>query len=192
MRGGPLFGVPNSPGIVLEDGYVLPPPPTLGMPGVWRDLSVLVASKGAPLPQWCIKCNEPTHGLVLKRKLRWHHPAIYLLVLINLLVYFIVALIIGKTATVEVGLCERHMAQRRRNIWITLVLFFLGVAGLVLAAIANDGTYLLVAGILLIAAIIYAIIVARVVIPSKIDDKFVWLKGINKDYLNQLPQWPGV
>jgi hypothetical protein len=37
-------------GIVLEDGYVLPPPPSLGTEGVWRDKATLVMSRDARLP----------------------------------------------------------------------------------------------------------------------------------------------
>ena len=193
VRGGPLFGVPISQGIVLEDGYVLPPPPTVGMPGsgVWRDKSILVMSKGAALPQRCVKCNEPTHGLVLKRKLSWHHPAIYLIILVALLVYLIVALFLRKNAIVEVGLCEKHLARRRQGVLIIWLLFLVGVAGFIMAMVAADATYLLAGLVFFLAAIIFGLISVRVVVPSKIDDKFVWLKGVNKDYLNQLPQWPG-
>lgn len=62
-------------GIVLEDGYVLPPPPSVGLPnsGVWRDRSTLVMSKDAQLPDPCVKCNAFTVGR-LRRKFAWHHP----------------------------------------------------------------------------------------------------------------------
>lgn len=189
----PRAVTPAPQGIVLEDGYVLPPPPTVGMPGsgVWRDKSTLVMSQGVALPDRCIKCNEPAHGFRLKRKLTWHHPAIYLLILVAVLIYLIVSLILRKRAIVEIGLCERHLAKRRKNLLVTWLLFLLGVAGFIMAAVAEDGTYALVGTILLLCAIIYALAVVRVVAPSKIDDKFVWLRGVNKDYLNQLPQWRG-
>lgn len=190
--GGPLFGVPSGQGIVLPDGYVLPPPPASEVgAGIWRDKSILVMSKGATLPPWCVKCNEPTHGLVLKRKLSWHHPAIYLLILINLLVYFIVGMVLRKTAPVEIGLCEKHLARRRRNIWITWLLFVFGVLGFIMAALAEDPAPLLLGIGFILAAIIFAVVSIRVVMPTKIDDKFVWLKGVNKDYLDQFPEWPG-
>ena len=66
-------------GIVLEDGYVLPPPPSVGLPnsGVWRDRSTLVMSKDSQLPDRCVKCNAFTVGR-LRRKFAWHHPAIYI------------------------------------------------------------------------------------------------------------------
>lgn len=194
MVGAPLFGVSNSSGIVLEDGYVLPPPPAVGLPGsgVWRDSKKLVMSKDATLPQWCIKCNEPTHGLVLKRKLSWHHPALYLILLVATLIYLIVAMVMRKRATVEIGLCEKHLAKRRQGLWITYILFFLGVGGFVLAIAAGDVTYLLLGVVLLLASVIFGLVAVRVVVPAKIDDRFVWLKGVNEEYLNRLPQWPGV
>ena len=181
-------------GIVLADGYVLPPPPTAGMPGsgVWRDKSKMVVSKGAPLPDRCVKCNAPAHGAKLKRKLTWHHPAIFILILVATLIYLIVAMIVRKTATVELGLCEEHMAKRRRNVFITWLLILLGVAGFIMAVIVADNTFLLAGIILILAGIIYALVALRIVTPARIDDKFAWLKGVNKDYLDELPQWPGL
>jgi hypothetical protein len=183
----------NLPGIVLEDGYVLPPPPSVGMPGagVWRNKSMLVMSKDAALPDRCVKCNEPAYGRRLKRKLTWHHPAIYILIFVALLIYLIIALILRKSAIVEIGVCEMHLAKRRRNILITWLLVLLGIVGFILGIGLADGTYALVGAFLLIAAIIYGLVVVKLVAPGKIDDKFVWLKGVNKAYLDELPQWPG-
>jgi hypothetical protein len=62
----------------------------------------------------------------------------------------------------------------------------------VLAIAANDGTPALLGFLLLLTALVFGIIATRVTYPSKIDDRFVWLKGVNSDYLNQLPQWPGI
>jgi hypothetical protein len=180
-------------GIVLEDGYVLPPPPSVGMPGagVWRDKAALVMSKEARLPERCIKCNEFTHGR-LTRKLTWHHPAIYILILAGWLIYLIVALIVRKRATVEIGLCDEHRTKRRNNILVTWALVLLGIGGIFLALVAEDGTPALIGVLLLLGAAIYGIAVTRVTAPTKIDDRFVWLRGVNKDYLSQLPEWPGV
>jgi hypothetical protein len=177
-------------GIVLEDGYVLPPPPAMPGSGVWRSGAKLVMSRDAELPPRCVKCNVPTH-LRLKRKLSWHHPALYLIILVALLIYFIVAMVLRKSATVEIGLCDEHQAKRRRDVWITVALAMVGLLGFVFAIGFEDGMYLLMAFGALIAAMIYGIAVARVVAPAKIDDRFVWLTGVNKQYLDELPQWPG-
>jgi hypothetical protein len=179
-------------GIVLEDGYVLPPPPSLGAAGtgVWRDKAALIMSKDARLPDRCVKCNQPTQGR-LKRNLTWHHPAIYILLLVAWLIYLIVALVVRKRATVELGLCDEHLQKRRRNIFITLGLLLLGVVCFVLAIAANDGTPALLGVLLLLTGMIYGIFSIRVTAPIKIDDRFVWLRGVNLDYLDRLPQWPG-
>jgi hypothetical protein len=181
-------------GIVLQDGYVLPPPPTVGVPGsgVWRDKSKMVVSKGAQLPDRCVKCNAPAQEPKLKKKLSWHHPAIYLLILVALLIYFVVAMILRKTATVELGLCEEHKAKHRRNIIATWLLVGLGVLGFVTALVVEDSNFILLGILLILAGIIYGSVTLRILTPAKIDDRFAWLKGVNKDYLDELPQWPGV
>ena len=160
--------------------------------GVWRDKSKMIVSKGAQLPDRCVKCNAPAHGAKLKRKLSWHHPAIFILILVATLIYFIVAMIVRKTATVEVGLCQEHLAKRRRNVIITLTLILLGVCGFVLTVIVGDNNFLLAGIFLILAGIIYGVVALRIVTPARIDDRFVWLNGVNRDYLNELPQWPGV
>jgi len=182
----------NLQGFVLEDGYVLPPPPSVGLPasGVWREGSTLVMSKDAQLPDRCVKCNAFTNGR-LRRKLSWHHPAIYILIAVALLIYLIVAMVVRKSATVYLGICDVHRAKRRTYIWITWLLALGGVAGFVLAIAANDGTPALIGLLLLFTAIVFGVITTRVTYPSRIDDRFVWLKGVNAEYLDQFPPWPG-
>lgn len=166
------------------------PPPMHGLQTIWRDNSTLVMTKEALLPNRCIKCNEPT-GERLKRKLTWHHPALYLTILISILVYAILAMVIRKTATVNVGLCEDHLSSRRRHLTITWILGIAGMLCLPLAGVLEDGTFVLVGLLLLFVTAIYGIVTLRVVVPTKIDNHFVWIKGINADYLQEFPQWQG-
>ena len=83
------------------------------------------------------------------------------------------------------------MAKRRTYIWITWLLALGGIAGFVLAIAENNGVPALIGVLLFLTAIVFALITVRVASPSRIDDRFVWLKGVNAEYLNQLPQWPG-
>ncbi|HEV7475589.1 MAG TPA: hypothetical protein VGN90_16155 [Pyrinomonadaceae bacterium] len=183
----------NLQGFITADGYVLPPPPSVGLPltGIWRDKQTLVMSKEAQLPQRCVKCNAVTNGR-MTRKLSWHHPAIFAVLLVNLLVYLIVAMIVRKRATVEIGLCDEHRAKRQTYIWITLVLVMLGFGGFVVAIMAEDGLPALVGLLLLLASLVFGVFAIRLVSPSKIDERFVWLRGVHSDYLNQFPSWPGI
>lgn len=166
------------------------PLPMHNVSTVWHSKSVLVMTKQAALPDRCVKCNAPTQHK-LKRNLRWHHPAIYLLIAGGMLFYIILALCLSKNATINVGLCETHSAARKRDIAITWLLVLASFAGFYLAVAVNEPTFLLVGVVLFLSGVIYGIVKARVVAPQKIDDQFVWLTGVNGEYLKQFPQWQG-
>ncbi len=72
---------------------------------------------------------------------------------------------------------------------MTSLLVVLGIVALLAAIAAEDGVYALIGLLLLLGGAIYGIVSARVVVASKIDNQFVWLKGV-KDYLDSLPVWP--
>jgi hypothetical protein len=177
---------PSPAGIVLEDGYVMPPPPS--MAGVWRDNKTLVMTKDAMLPNQCVKCNAPAQGK-LKRKLSWHHPALYLFILIAWIIYLVLAVALSKRATVFLGLCDQHL-QRRRNLLITgWLMLALGLITPVLA-FANDYPGIGLLGMLLfLVAIFWLVFANRVVTVKRIDDRLVFLTGIDSHYLAQFPAW---
>jgi hypothetical protein len=178
---------PPPTGIVLEDGYVLPPPPTIG--GIWRDKSTLVMTKDASLPDRCVKCNAPARGLRLKRRLSWHYPVLYLLILVAVLIYVILAALLSKRATVYLGMCAEHFQRRRKKIFVGWLLLAMGV-GSIIAGVGYDYPILALIGLAsLLFAAFWLVFVSRVVAVKKIDDQLVWLNGINSDYLAQLPTW---
>src|SRR5713101_6006591 len=180
---------PPLTGIVLEDGYVLPPPPAIG--GIWRDKSTLVMTKDASLPDRCVKCNAPANGVRLKRKLAWHYPVLYLVIFFAVLIYVILAALLSKRATVYLGLCEQHFQRRRKQKAIGWLLLIIGVVVPILA-IAYDYPVLGLLGFaVFLFATIWLVLVSRVVVVKKIDDHLVWLNGINSDYLAQFPAWQG-
>ena len=175
-------------GIVLEDGYVLPPPPS--MAGIWRDNKTLVMTKDALLPDQCVKCNAPAHGFKLKRKLSWHHPALYLILLLMAwLIYVIVAIAISKRATVYLGLCQEHYQKRRNMIIVGWVMFALG---LIIPIVAFSNEYVgigLVGMLLFLVSVFWLVFSMRVLNVKKIDDRLVWLNGADTNYLSQFPVW---
>jgi hypothetical protein len=182
-------GDPYQPaGIVLEDGYVMPPPPGTG--GVWRDGATLVMHKSAYLPDRCVKCNAPANGQRLRRKLSWHHPALYILVFGAALFYVILAMALSKRATVDFGICAEHSRRRKTFMAIGLSALALGLV-VPIVAFANDYPGIGVVGIFFfLAALIWLVIVNRFVNVKLIDDQYVWLSGINHQYLMQFPPLP--
>jgi hypothetical protein len=163
--------------------------------GLWRQDKLLVMHKNAPLPPRCVKSNVPTTR-TLKRNLTWHHPAVYIALLFNLLVYVILAVILSKRATIHIGLSDEWFAKRRRAIligWGSV----LGSIGMFIAGVSqldrNDalgGSLVFGSFILFLAGAIYGLIAARMVSPTRITDEYVWLKGVNRDFLATLPDWP--
>lgn len=162
--------------------------PLLTNSQIGRAGSSLVMHKEALLPERCVRCNAPS-SFWLKRRLSWHPPAWYALILINLLVYAIVAASISKRATIQVGLCAQHRAKRVRDIWIAWGLVGVSVGLFILAGVLDSGGPVLPAVLLLLASPIYGLSTARVVAVRKIANNKLWLKGVCAEYLAGLPEW---
>jgi hypothetical protein len=157
---------------------------------IWRDGKFLVAARDTVLPDRCVKCNRPARGLRMTKKLYWHPPAYYLLVCAGLLLYAIVALIVRKTATLHLGICEEHRNKRRRSIAIAWSLVALAVVLFVVSASTNEGTFAGISVLLILGAIIFGIVTTQLVAPVKIDHQgVVWLKGVPPAYLEGLPAY---
>lgn len=72
---------------------------------------------------------------------------------------------------------------------ITCVLVLLSFGSFYLAVAADEMTFLFVGMFMLLGAIIYGIVRARVVAPQRIDDHYIWLAGVDDNYLEQFPEW---
>lgn len=158
---------------------------------VWRHGRQIVITRGTQLPDRCVKCNAPSDGIRLKRRLYWHPPALYIL-LISPLIYIIVASIISKRATLEIGLCALHRARRR---WVLGVAWFAAFWGIYagFAWIVGDGENPALLGgclILILGGLIGGISGTRMVSAAKIDGEFIRLRGTGPDYREALPEWP--
>ena len=157
---------------------------------LWRSGRVLVMGQGASLPDRCVKCNAPAHGQRLVRKLYWHSPYLYLLILASILIYAVVAIIVRKRARVEVGICDSHRFQRRLAIALGW-LFGLGGLVLFIVGLANDWN----AGVLVLCLVAFIMGLVGgaakgpVVSAKRIDPQFVWIKGVCPSYLESLPEW---
>lgn len=156
-----------------------------GSLGIWREDKTLAFRKGHVIPaQRCIKCAEPSVGKPVKRKLSWHHPAIYAVLLISPVIYVIVALIVRKTAIVHVGLCRRHRNRQRMVVASTAILCLSMIPLSYAAFTIRNGELLSILGIflLLIGLIVY-VVAGQIVMPKQIDDHVVRMKGVGEPYL---------
>jgi predicted RNA-binding Zn-ribbon protein involved in translation (DUF1610 family) len=167
--------------------------------GIWRDGKKLVMSKTAELPNVCVKTNLPADGW-LRRKMYWHQPALYVLLVISPVIYAIVALIVRQKADIRVGLCAERLNRRR---WIMAGAWLVALAGVGLFVmgirLADAGPrpddvapFLMLGGVLVaVIAAIVGITLTRIVRPERITKEYVWISGIHPEYLASFPDFPG-
>ena len=161
--------------------------------GLWRKGNLLVMHKRATLPARCVKSNMPAERR-LKRNLYWHHPAIYLSILIGPLIYIILALVLRKSATIHIGLSEAWFARRRT---VMLISWLLGLASIAaffigIPLIEHDWAVWLIglSPVVFLFGTLFGLLGARTVVAQRISDDYVWLKGVCPEFLDSLPHWP--
>ncbi len=164
--------------------------------GLWRKGNILVMHKNVQLPDRCVKSNAPTNRR-LKRNLSWHHPAIFLSILISLLIYIILALVLRKTANIYIGLSDEWFARRRNAIAVGWLSALAGIAMFVIGIAAIERSdilpWLILVGIFVFFfGLIWGLVRARMVSPERISDEYVWLKGVHPEFLADLPPWPHI
>jgi hypothetical protein len=160
---------------------------------LWRLGKVLIMARDdGDLPNRCVKCNEEAEQPTRTRTVYWHHPGFYVVLLINIIAYVIVALIARKKAQVSPGLCATHKQKRRLGMgigWGGFIVCFIGMFAAFASESPGLGVLLLLA---MFAAIIAGIIMSRIVYPKRIDDRYVQLKGCGEAFLAELPEFrPG-
>jgi energy-converting hydrogenase Eha subunit A len=174
----PLIDNPYAP--PTAGGYYDAPPEG----ELYRDGKILIARDGAIFPDHCVRCNRPAQGFRLKRTFYWHPQAWYLLILVSILIYAIVAIVVRKKATFEVPICPEHRSRRRLFIGLAfLAPLVLCVGGGVLA---EDLLGLWIA-LAVLVAIVFGILASQLLTPNRIDDEWAYLKGAHQDFLAQLP-----
>lgn len=167
---------------------------TLGA-GPWQDGKQMVVMKDTPLPDKCYKCGAPPVK-VLKKTLNWHNPAIYLVLLANVIIYVIVAMCVRKTAKLGIPLCRDCNRARNRKLalaWAGAILgFMLLCAGIAYRSTdpSMSGIIAISGAILLLACLLWAAL-ASTVVAKKIDKTHAWLAKAGRPVLDSLPQWRG-
>jgi hypothetical protein len=162
--------------------------------GIWRSGNLLVMRKGAQLPDRCVKTNQPANGKRWKATFHWHHPAVYLLILFGFLIYVIVAIAVRKgPAVVYVGVTEETLQKRRR---VILWCWGIGIAGIILVFSASSlqsesamGVLVLLGLVLTLGGLIGGIAKGTIVNVDRIEDEYVWIRGVTNEYLALLPEW---
>lgn len=169
-------------------------PKELGEPrsadGCWRAGKYIVVPAGFDLPDRCVKCNAPAIAPTKSRTLYWHHWGFYLLILINIVVYALIAFFARKKVRVSPGLCERHKLRRTAS----LVAAWGGLAMIVVALLtskqlaSSDAVgWLCLVGLI---SIIAGVVGARILYATRIDASHARLGGSGRAFRESLPAAP--
>lgn len=164
---------------------------------MWNDHGELVTTRQCVLPDVCIKCNAPA-SLKLTKKFYWHEPWLYVLLLTGVLPFAIVAMVLRKDATLNLGLCPVHARRRTQRIVISWSIMGLGVVmlvgGIALANRAMGRGYegfgivmILLSFLTMILAGVFAAVGLTLLRPRRIDDRYAWFKGASPELVHQLP-----
>lgn len=206
--GFPVFPLPVAPSPEPMSSPLVSPPrevptpfvtseanPTAGARPPWQRSAIshsvstegrdLVVPRDAEFPRICLMsgATEDLIEVPIRRQLTWHHPAVYLAILLNLLVYAILALIVRKKSSHRFYLSRtekaRHANWHRAN-W----LIFLGSFGMFFAAGASDRGELVLVGLAgLLASIVIYVAKVRLLQATRIDDTYTWVRGIPRHVL---------
>ncbi|HEX3447629.1 MAG TPA: hypothetical protein VHS97_05215, partial [Isosphaeraceae bacterium] len=105
----------------------------------WRDGRLLMARKGAVLPDRCLKCNAPAEGRPFKRSLSWASPYWALSIfLIGPILFIVVYTIVSRRGKVSVSLCPRHRMERLRAIALGWLAALAGIGCMIATGVASD------------------------------------------------------
>ncbi len=167
----------------------LEPPSTATGQQVWRSGRDVVFVHGAALPPRCIHCNQAAQTW-LDQRLVWHRNALYLLLCIGLVLYFVVAVVTRRRARVRVPLCAHHAKRRTRGL---IAAWACGAASIVVPIVANGvnaktiGIIPILSGALLVAAIAIGMATTRLLRATLIDADRVHVRGPCDAWMQELP-----
>lgn len=142
--------------------------------------------QGHDLPPRCVKCNQPAVQPIKKRNFQWHTAWLYLIILLNILLYAIIALMVRRRVTLSPGLCQEHATKRRNRILIFTIPGLLMVVGGVVVAIWMDSGEPFAITLLGVLTLFGALIAQRIVWPTEIDKTGTHLAGCGEPFLNSL------
>ena len=152
----------------------------------------LVVPKGHIFPAICLKTGA-TDDLKPRerRKFSWHNPKLAFLILLNLLIYALVASICSKRGEVQYQL-SRSVARKRRNANLgNWGLFLLAIACFVAGATFEMEALFWAGGISMLGYIILGVISSRFFWAQKVDKTHIWIRGIPENVAQALVQAEG-
>jgi hypothetical protein len=152
---------------------------------IWRHRSAVVVTRDTIWPKRCIKCNAPTDKSI-HRLLVYVNPWIYLSILISILITIILALVFQKKFKMDIPVCAKHIAYRKRVILINWLLFAVVAIGVWLTVAEIFQLGVMISGVALLAMLIFGLS-NRLAYINKYKEPYVYIRGAKREFLDSLP-----
>jgi hypothetical protein len=159
--------------------------------GAWRDGGLLVLAPEAVLPDRCVKTDLPADGRTAEVVMLWHEPALYGLLVLNPIVYLVVARRVGTSVVVTVPVIPATLATARRARILVAALLAAGATAWVCAALLGRAELFWLGLALMALAIPVYLLGARFIRVSRLEEDRVWIAGASINFLARLPDWHG-
>ncbi len=155
----------------------------------WRDGDLLVMAPDAVLPDRCVKTDLPAGGTTVDVSLLWHQPAVYWLLVLNPLVYLVVARAVGTRVVVTLPVTRAALRAARRSSLLTAALLAAGMVCWLAAALLVRAEFFWLGVAVMALAIPVYLLGARFLRVKRLEGERVWIAGASINFLARLPEW---
>jgi hypothetical protein len=163
-----------------------PPTPPSPAPDVVVHGKTLIVPKNYAFPPVCLVTGRTDDLVEVRRKLSWHASGVYLLILINLLIYIIVAMVVRKTSEHTFYLSRQERDSRRKWTVVGWITVLAGIGSLVVGAAMETPAMIIACPILLIAGIVVFYTKVQLLRAERISETSASIRGIAPAVMNQL------
>jgi hypothetical protein len=156
----------------------------------WRCGAMLVAEHGALLPTRCVRCNRPVESPAVHCPLflapnKWWLPTV-----LGVIPWYLARAATGRRSFVRAHFCEIHLGRQRAAIRIAGLLWATG-ALMILLAFIRHGLDAFAGVIAILAGLMVWLLSPGSLSATRIDDEHVWIEGVDRAFLAELPARSG-
>jgi hypothetical protein len=183
--GCPAYSARADSGILWQPMSAFAPAPALAC----RKGKDFVVPRGASLPANCVKCGAPAER-PWRKTFYWHPSWLYILLLLWVLIYFLVAVLVRKKMQLNIPLCDVHHDERKRlNIVGGVMLLGFIPAGILAGNVVpgDSGAGVIVGMLMFLAGIVFLIRANNYLQARFIDDTHAVIRGAKEPFLQLLP-----
>lgn len=156
---------------------------------LWRDGKYVVLHRGTFPPDRCYKCNQVT-GVSRRYVKLTFYPNSNILLALGLL-FSPVTIVQYVEFELDLVSCWRHRLIPVLASFISVIAFFGGLIWF-FAGIFQASMVTMVAAIVVSLGGLFGVAFKPQMRFIKYDGPFVWISGYGKEFLQNLPPWPGI